>query len=147
MLDLKPRGIVILIGTNDLAGGAGPAVIASNIAEIIDIIRGELGRVPIVLCRVMPRSFKPGFFPDRIRALNALIDRIPQRRSSVVLCDTWTSFAAPDGNCLPNLFPDGLHPGPEGYERWRQVLGLALVRARLAGLVDTAPYCCGADHT
>lgn len=131
VLDLQPRAVVILIGTNDLAGGAAPATVAANIAEVVDVIRGEVPKAPIVLCRVMPRAVKPGVFPERIRALNALIDKIPARRSTVILCDTWTPFAGPDGGVSPDDFPGGLHPGPAGYAKWAAALRPAFVRAGL----------------
>lgn len=137
VLDLDPRAVVILIGTNDLAGGAAPATIAANITDIVDTIRGAAPQAPIVLCRVMPRRIEAGKFPDKIRALNALIDKIPVRRGRVILCDTWSPFAGPDGGVSTAEFPDGLHPGPAGYAKWTAALRPAFIRAGLIAPTQT----------
>ena len=52
VLDLKPKAIVLLIGTNDLSSHAAPAGIVENISAIIAQARTYSATVPIVLCTV-----------------------------------------------------------------------------------------------
>jgi lysophospholipase L1-like esterase len=123
VLDLHPRALVILIGTNDLGiVKRQPKEIGANISELLDRIDRAQPNTPIVLCRVMPRELKKGVFPERLVALNALIEQIAKGRANVVLCDTWSIYATKDGTCLAEEFPDRVHPNDAGYEKWAKAL-------------------------
>ncbi|HEY9156081.1 MAG TPA: GDSL-type esterase/lipase family protein, partial [Opitutaceae bacterium] len=52
VFDLHPRGIVLLIGTNDLDEKAEPETIASNLKLILEAIRNNNPNTPVVLCYV-----------------------------------------------------------------------------------------------
>src|SRR5436190_11884269 len=49
VLDLKPAGIVLLIGTNDLEEKAEPEVIAGNLKLILAAIKQHDAKLPVVL--------------------------------------------------------------------------------------------------
>jgi lysophospholipase L1-like esterase len=56
VLALEPRGLVILIGTNDLAADTSPAQIADNLRVVLERIRAADPAVPVVWCLVTPRG-------------------------------------------------------------------------------------------
>ena len=131
VLDLDPRGVVLLIGINDLAAGVPPADVADNIRLLVDAIRRHNPKTPVILCHVMPWKKEPGRYPERIQRLNALISGIAVGRPGVFVCDTWPGLATPAGAARPDLFPDGLHLNAEGYKAWAASLRPALRRAGL----------------
>ena len=121
VMSLHPRAVVVLIGTNDLAGGSSVEEAASNIDHLVFFIQSLKPGTPVILCRVMPRGREPGKFPERIIALNSWIDRIAKARGAAV-CDTFGPLAAADGTDRPGEFYDHLHPNAAGYEKWRRAL-------------------------
>src|SRR4030095_11772131 len=74
VLELHPRAVSVLIGTNDLSLGGEPEQINENIKAVLAELQKQNPTVPIVLNRVMPRGPVPGKFPEKIQKLNTLID-------------------------------------------------------------------------
>ena len=118
VVQLSPRALVLLIGTNDLGAGAAPEAVATNIATIVDYVRQHNPGCLVVLCRIMPRGAVPGHFPEKIRVLNAKIDALARRRKNVTLCDTWSIFADASGQPSRSEFPDMLHPNEIAHAKW-----------------------------
>lgn len=122
VLSLRPRGLVILIGTNDLGEHTTPEQIASNLGELHRRIRAEYPSIPIAWCLVMPRS-GGDTFPDRIRELNARIAQTVGSDPKLTIVDTYAPLSLPDGTAKPEDYvPDRLHLNSGGYAAWRTVL-------------------------
>lgn len=122
VLDLHPRALVMMIGTNDLGEHTAPADIADNLKKVLQQIRAAYPQIPIAWCLVMPRK-GDDTFPKRIRKLNTLIAKIAGSDPGVTLCDTFAPLALPDGSSKPEDFvPDRLHLNAAGYAVWRAVL-------------------------
>lgn len=119
VLDLHPKVVVILAGTNDIAGNTGPATleeIAGNIESMAQLAKAN--GIKVVLSSVLPAfdyAWRPGLNPaDKIPQLNQMIKEIAEQHGMVYL----DYFAAmTDGkNGLPKqLSPDGVHPNKAGY--------------------------------
>ncbi len=122
VLDLHPKAVSILIGTNDLDQGGPPEVVAANLQAIVADLHKANPAMPIIISKVMPRGAKPGLFPERIRALNALYEAAFQNDPKVTFCDTWTLFDDGQGACKKEEFPDLLHPNAAGYAKWTAAL-------------------------
>ena len=122
VLDLHPKAVAMLIGTNDLDQGADPEVVAENLKAIIGELHRANARMPIVISKVMPRGAKAGKFPEKIRKLNALYEAAFRGDKLVSFCDTWTLFDDGTGQCKKEEFPDLLHPNAAGYAKWVGVL-------------------------
>lgn len=138
VLDLKPRAVVILIGINDLTSGGTPTDVATNVRLILDAIRKNNPKTPVVLCHVMPCSIRPQY-PATLRQTNALYDGIAMGRPNVTVCDTWPGLATPDGMPIAGLFPDGVHLNRDGYKVWETNLRPALQHAGVLPADDAAP--------
>ena len=122
VLDLQPRALVLLIGTNDLGEHTAPADIADNLRVLHRRVRAAYPQIPIAWCLVMPRK-GDDTYPERIRALNGLIREIVATDSRITVCDTFTALALPDGSSIPEDFvPDRLHLNASGYAVWKGVL-------------------------
>ena len=127
VLALKPAVVVLLAGTNDIAGNTGPMTLeasADNIAMMCELARAN--GVRMVLSSVMPVSDyardasgaavirtkqRP---PEKIAALNAWLKDYAQREGHVYL-DYVTALADPQGFLKAELADDGLHPNAKGY--------------------------------
>jgi lysophospholipase L1-like esterase len=123
VLALKPKAVVLLIGTNDIGNEAKPDDVADNIEAILQTLRKFNPNLPVIVCRVMPRSDKNLRFVNNIEELNGRIDGFVKARPGIVECDTWSVLAEPDGGCQPEDFrPDLLHLNSNGYAKWKAAL-------------------------
>jgi prepilin-type processing-associated H-X9-DG protein len=124
VLDLHPKAIVILIGSNDLSAKAEVSGIVSNISAILDEAAKEAPIAPIVLCQILPRdSPQAPIDADQVTKLNAALTELVKGRANVTFFDSHALFALPDGAPDPQYFKsDKLHLGDAGYARFAQAL-------------------------
>ncbi|HEY0708686.1 MAG TPA: GDSL-type esterase/lipase family protein [Polyangia bacterium] len=123
----RPRVVVILAGTNDIAGNTGPMspeAIQNNLAAMIDI--AQANGIRVVLASVLPISDvekdskgeliirskdRP---PETIKALNRWIADTAKRKRAVYL-DYHSALVDEAGALKNDLNDDGLHPNAAGY--------------------------------
>jgi lysophospholipase L1-like esterase len=133
---LRPAGVVILAGTNDVAGNTGPTTdeqIIDNLAAMTEMARAH--GIAVVLVSVPPATrfyWRPEVAPTaRIRDLNGKI-RAWAEAQHVAYADIWTAMALPDGSMTPAFADDGVHPNAAGYAVMEPIVGAA-IDSRLAG--------------
>jgi len=123
VIDLVPKVVVILAGTNDLAGNTGPMTLAEIEANLQTM--AELARVHgirVVLSSVLPvnnytersKLFFPLRPPAQILELNQWIKDYATRNSYVYL-DYFNAMVDEKGMLRADLAEDGLHPNAKGY--------------------------------
>ena len=136
VLALKPSGVVLLIGTNDLEEKASAEVIAGNLKLIIAALKKHNPKMPIILCNTFPSSASKRRPADQIRKINQLYFAAVKGDPQITVLDTWLLFANPQGDAKKGEFPDLLHPNKLGYSRWA-----AALRPLLAthGYLETEP--------
>lgn len=124
VLDLHPKAIVLLIGTNDLTARQRAADTIANLETILDMRDRKQPSAKVLLCTVPPSaSPKAPVDAEQLKVLNAGIRRLAATRKDVALVDLYAAFAEPDGAPNPRWFkPDRLHLSAEGYARWKTVL-------------------------
>jgi lysophospholipase L1-like esterase/poly(3-hydroxybutyrate) depolymerase len=125
VLELHPKAVVLLIGTNDLGLGAAPEGVAKNVSEIIRELRAGGGaELPVIICKVMPSDASKQRPSDKIRRLNELVDQAVSESKDprLIRVDTFSIFADENGNAKKEEFPDLLHPNATGYGKWRAAL-------------------------
>jgi acyl-CoA thioesterase-1 len=124
---LAPRAVVILAGTNDLAGNAGPVTpdqLLDNLKTMAELAR--LHGIRVVLASILPVADdkKDATGKPLIRSANkpvALLRDINRRirdyatANGHAFVDYFVATAASDGTLLPALNDDGLHPNAAGY--------------------------------
>lgn len=114
VLEMEPTVVLVMGGTNDIAGGESGAA-ERAIDNLIDV-RLVLGRTPVIFSTIPPRTDEPG--RKRTAAFNARLLDTEQTHLSVVDVG---------GSLPPDLIgPDHVHPTMEGYrelgERWAATL-------------------------
>jgi lysophospholipase L1-like esterase len=120
VIDLKPKVVVILAGTNDIAGNTGPMTLEQteeNIASMAEL--AEANRIRVVLCSILPAfdyGWAPGLTPaPKIAEVNAWIRGFALAKGFVYV-DYYSAMKDDRGGLPPTLSVDGVHPLPAGYQ-------------------------------
>jgi lysophospholipase L1-like esterase len=145
VLALQPRVVVILAGTNDIAGNTGPMTleeIEGNLASMSELAHANGMRV--VLSSVLPvydgghtqegklLTMTGGRPPEKILALNAWIKSYAAQHRDVYL-DYFSAMVDDQGFLKKELSDDGLHPNKAGYAVMAPLAEKAIAAAPHAG--------------
>lgn len=129
VIDLNPKVVVIMGGTNDLAQGVTKETIVANIAAMAEM--ADAAGIKVVLCSVTPNNdnyskLSPKNKGGHIITLNGMIQTYATSKS-FTYCDYWSSLVAGAGETSTSAdvgyglkdayrLYDNLHPGPDGYD-------------------------------
>ncbi len=122
VIDLDPTGVVMLMGTNDLADKASKEDIVGNVKIMLTMLKAKAPGLPVILCTVFPSNASKDRPPEKIKELNEALLAAVKGDSVVTVVDTWSMFADAEGNAPAAEFPDLLHPNDAGYEKWAAAL-------------------------
>ena len=120
VIALRPRVVVILAGTNDLAGNTGPESledIEANLASMVELAQSH--QIHVVLSSLLPVCdyIKPQTArrpPTQIIALNDWMKQYCAQKGLIYL-DYFTPMLDEHGMLKKELTIDGLHPNEAGY--------------------------------
>ncbi len=119
VIALKPKVVVILAGTNDIAGNTGPStieMIEDNLASMTEA--AQANGIRVVLSSVLPvydYPWKRGLEPaSKIMALNAWMKDFAARRGAIYL-DYHSAMQDQRHGLKADLTYDGVHPNETGY--------------------------------
>lgn len=119
VINLYPKVVVILAGTNDIAGNTGPStleMIMNNIKSMTELAQAR--GIQVVLCSVLPAfkySWRPEVEPaEKIVELNKLIKEYAST-CGAVYCDYFSALADERNGLPEHLSGDGVHPNKDGY--------------------------------
>jgi len=135
VIDLQPKAVLILAGTNDLAGNTGPMtleMIENNLASMSDLARSH--SIALVFASLLPVSdYGPDKqtmhrLPEKIRQLNAWIQRYCQKHGLIYL-DYYSHLLDKNGMLRGDLSQDGLHPNAAGYKIMAPLADAAIRKA------------------
>ena len=126
VLDLKPKYVAILAGTNDIAQNQGYISVENifgNIVSMVEIAKAN-GVVPVV-CSILPankypwrKEIKP---VPMVKKLNEMLKDYCEK-NSVIYVDYFTKLVD-DKDGLPKKYAnDGIHPTPDGYAIMEEIL-------------------------
>jgi lysophospholipase L1-like esterase len=122
VLSVNPRGIVLLMGTNDIEEKAEPETIAANVKSILQELKKHNDKMPIVLSLIFPSSETKSRPTSTIQATNKLLIGLAKGDSQITVVDTFTLFDNGSGDAKKEEFPDLLHPNEAGYVKWAAAL-------------------------
>jgi len=133
VIDLHPKVVVILAGTNDIAGNTGPStleMIEDNLASMADL--AQANDIHVVLSSVLPAydyPWKPGIKPaDKIVTLNVWIKQYCDKKGFIYL-DYFSSMADDRNGMKAALTKDGVHANLEGYKVMEPMVEAAIQKA------------------
>ena len=144
VIELQPKAVVILAGTNDIAGNAGPATmdaIQDNLASLAELARAH--GIRVILASLLPVS------DDKKDASGVALTRTRQRPTATirelnrwlagyaaknghVSLDYFSATADASGRLRPELNDDGLHPHAAGYAVMAPLAERAIAQAAKA---------------
>ena len=139
VIDLRPKAVVILGGTNDIAGNTGPMTneeIQGNLASMSELAHAH--NIKVVLASITPVSeyhVRPNTAPqttarpmDRIKAMNDWIKSYAASHGDVYL-DYFSAMTDDKGLMRAELTEDDLHPNAKGYAIMGPLADAAIARA------------------
>jgi uncharacterized protein (TIGR02246 family) len=119
VVSLKPKVVVILAGTNDIAGNTGPStleMIEDNLRSMAEVAKAH--GIRVVLSSVLPvydYPWRPGLEPaPKIVALNAWMKDYAARNGAIYL-DYHSAMRDDRQGMRAELASDGVHPNDAGY--------------------------------
>lgn len=132
---LKPKLIVLMIGTNNTGHQGRPAAehnnavytsppehTAAGVKMILDILAKKMPETQVLLLAIFPRGAKP---EDAMRKQNAATNQLLAGLADgkkVIFKDIGNSFLQSDGNLPKEIMPDLLHLNAKGYQMWAEAI-------------------------
>lgn len=133
VINLQPKAVVILAGTNDIAGNTGPStleMIENNLASMAELAMAH--HIQVILCSVLPAydyPWKPGLQPaEKIVTLNAWLKKYAAENNCIYV-DYWTPLADERKGMKAAYASDGVHPTMEGYKIMEPIVQQAIKTA------------------
>lgn len=130
---LQPAVVVILAGTNDIAGNTGPMtneMIEDNLASMVEI--AAWNDIRVVLASILPTDRYP-WAPEvepasRVVAINRWLEEYAGRNGHIYL-DYYTAMVNDAGGLDERYTYDGVHPNEAGYDVMQMLVEPAIADA------------------
>ncbi len=133
VIALQPKVVVILAGTNDIAGNTGPTTptsIEDNLMSMADLARAN--GIRVVMASILPAAaypWKPGIDPKaEISAINSWMRDYCEKKHYVYL-DYYSAMVDSNQGTKKALTIDGVHPNAEGYAVMTPLAEQAIAKA------------------
>lgn len=126
VIKLKPKRVIILAGTNDIAENQGPISLDKVFGNIVSMAElAKANNIKVVLCSVLPAydyPWKKDMQPaDKVIVLNKMIKDYAEK-NHITYVD-YHSVLRDEKNGLPkDIAEDGIHPNKSGYEKMEAIL-------------------------
>ena len=139
VIDLHPKVVIILAGTNDIAGNTGPMRledIEADYASLADLARAN--GIKVIYSSVLPvhnytersKDFFAQRSPEKILALNKwLISYCSAPANSSAYLDYFSAVVDDKGLLKKDLADDGLHPNGAGFKIMAPMAEAAIEKA------------------
>jgi lysophospholipase L1-like esterase len=125
VIAVQPKVVVILAGTNDIAGNTGPMRledIEANYASLAEL--AQANHIRVVFSSVLPihnytdrsKDFFAQRSPEKILELNQWLKNYVSTHPDCLYLDYFTPLVDDKGLLKKDLADDGLHPNAAGYK-------------------------------
>ena len=129
---VKPKVVVLMIGTNNTGKERNSNVIRNAVPEtiagvqaVVADIRTRLPESKILLLGIFPRGTLDDPQRAQVALVNSVIAKLDDGRM-VKYLDIGPQFLAADGALTTDIMPDQLHPSEKGYQIWAAAMEPAL---------------------
>jgi lysophospholipase L1-like esterase len=130
VLELKPKVVVILAGTNDVAENTGPARIEMIIGNIVSMVElAQTNGLKVVLGSILPaaefpwnKALKPA---EKIMAINRNL-RAYSMQKQLTFVDYFSEMVDDKNGLRLEYSEDGVHPNKAGYDVMERLVAQAL---------------------
>lgn len=119
VVSLTPKIVIILAGTNDIAGNTGPStlnMIMNNIKSMTEIAISN--KISVILSSVLPvydYPWEPGLAPnEKIPVLNKMIEQYADE-NGILYLDYFSAMVDNRNGLKDEYTYDGVHPNEAGY--------------------------------
>ena len=133
VINLKPKVVLILGGTNDIAGNTGPStleMIEDNLASMAELAKAN--KIRVILCSILPvydYPWKPGLQPaEKIVTVNKWIKEYAAKNGCDYL-DYFSSVVDDRKGMKAAYSEDGVHPNKAGYKVMEVLAEEAILKA------------------
>lgn len=114
VINLNPKAVVILAGTNDVAQNKGPMTYQQTVDNIISMVElAKANKIKVILCSILPAdrfSWRPDMKPaEHVVAINKLIKEYADA-NKIPYVDYYTALDNGNGGLSKEHAPDGVHP-------------------------------------
>ncbi len=133
VVNLKPAVVVILAGTNDIAGNTGPETLEEIFDNIVSMAQlAKANNIRVVISSVLPAfdyPWRPGKQPaQKIVQLNKMLKQYAASHHIVYL-NYYDSLVDDRGGMQARYSKDGVHPTLEGYKVMEPLADKAIAEA------------------
>ncbi len=133
VIDLNPKVVVILAGTNDIAGNTGFSsvkMITDNIKSMAEL--ASANNIKVVLSSILPvydYPWRPGLEPvEKIAKVNAWLENYAEENGHIYL--DYFNAMKDERMGLPKKYSeDGVHPNADGFEVMEPLVKQAINKA------------------
>jgi len=132
VINLKPKAVVILAGTNDIAQNNGYISLENAFGNIVSMVElAKANNIKPILCSVMPAyefGWRKGLEPaGKIIKLNAMIKAYADK-NKIVYVDYHSALADERGGLPEKYSNDGVHPTLEAYKIMETIVQKAITK-------------------
>ena len=133
VLKLEPEIVVLLAGTNDIAGNTGPMTLEEILGNIISMCElAQSNGIKVILASVLPAykyPWKPELNPaEEIFALNQML-KLYAISADIIYLDYFSAMVDQRKGLMDSLTYDGVHPNRAGYDVMETLVERALILA------------------
>jgi lysophospholipase L1-like esterase len=154
VINLQPKVVVILAGTNDIAGNSGPISnedIEANLTSLAELARTN--KIAVIFSSILPvHNYTPqsqDFYAqrpmERILALNRWLKDYCETNKLIYL-DYFSAVVDDKGLLKRDLADDGLHPNKAGYALMAPLADKAIDRALQNPVAGNSPMSIELKH-
>ena len=137
VIELHPKAVVILAGTNDIAGNTGPMRtedIEANLSTMADLAKAH--HIAVIISSILPvHNYTPksqDFFAQRPMARILEVNRWLQdycAKSGITYLNYFSALVDDKGLLKKELADDGLHPNDAGFKIMAPLAEAAIAKA------------------
>ncbi|CAG2176778.1 unnamed protein product [Oppiella nova] len=115
---LHPKVAVLMIGTNNIGWNNTVEDTVRGVKQVLTELTAKLPDTKVILTSNLIRPEPQG---SKCKQVTELIQHFADNKT-VFYEDLWTPYVFPNGTQKFELFVDGLHLSPKGYEVWQKTM-------------------------